>query len=132
MHSLVPTLLSAEDYFCVSHMLWLYEFYWSDISFCMMLVLIFAHTRNVINSYESLVIYHFLMSGFGGLVVSVLASGTQDHGFEHSRSRWIFGVKTSTACLPSEGKKSRLSHVADLRHVKEPCDVRGSQNCRPN
>jgi hypothetical protein len=104
MHSLVPTLLSAEVYFCVSHLLWLCEICWSDASFYMMLLLAIAHTRNVINSYESLVIYHFLMSGFGGLVVSVLASGTQDRGFEPGRSRLIFQAKTSTACLPSEEK----------------------------
>jgi hypothetical protein len=32
-------------------------------------------------------------SGFGGLVVSMLASGTQDRGFEPSQSRQIFRVK---------------------------------------
>jgi hypothetical protein len=41
-------------------------------------------------------------SGFGGLVVSMLASGTQDRGFEPDRR--IFRAKKSTACLPSEGK----------------------------
>jgi hypothetical protein len=29
-------------------------------------------------------------------------------------------VIKSVARLPSEGKKSRRSHVVDLRHVKEP------------
>jgi hypothetical protein len=29
-------------------------------------------------------------------------------------------VEKSSECLPSEGKKSRGSHVADLRHVKDP------------
>jgi hypothetical protein len=43
-------------------------------------------------------------SGFGGLVVSILASGTQVHGFKPGRSRQIFWVKKSSACLPSEGK----------------------------
>jgi hypothetical protein len=42
----------------------------------------------------------FLHSGFGGLV----ASGTQDHGFEPGRIRRKFRTKKSTACLPSEGK----------------------------
>jgi hypothetical protein len=65
-----------------------------------------------------------LRSGFGGLVVSMLASGTQDRGFEAGRSLRIFRAKKSTAC--------RLSHVADLRHLKDPCDLRGSQNHRPN
>jgi hypothetical protein len=42
---------------------------------------------------------------FGGLVVSMLASGSRVHGFEPDRSRWIFSdVKKSSACLPSEGK----------------------------
>jgi hypothetical protein len=43
-------------------------------------------------------------SGFGGLVVSMLASGTQVRGFKPDQSRPIFRVKKSSACLPSEGK----------------------------
>jgi hypothetical protein len=43
-------------------------------------------------------------SGFGVVVVSMLASGTQDSGFKPGRSRLIFRAKKSTACLPSEGK----------------------------
>ena len=31
-------------------------------------------------------------SGFGGLVVSMLASGTRVRGLENCRSRWIFQV----------------------------------------
>ena len=42
--------------------------------------------------------------GFGGLVVSMLASGTQDRGFDPGRSRRIFRAKKSTACLPWGGK----------------------------
>jgi hypothetical protein len=43
--------------------------------------------------------------GFGGLVVSMLASGSRVRGFEPDRSRWIFSdVRKSSACLPSEGK----------------------------
>jgi len=45
-----------------------------------------------------------LQRGFGGLVVSVLASGTQDCGFKPGQSRWIFLAKKSLARLPSEGK----------------------------
>jgi hypothetical protein len=41
-------------------------------------------------------------SGFGGLVVSMLASGTQDRRFEPGRR--IFRAKKFTACLPSEEK----------------------------
>ena len=50
---------------------------------------------------------------FGGLVVSMLASGTQDRGFDPGRSRRIFRAKKSTACLPWGGSKA-VSHVADL------------------
>jgi hypothetical protein len=43
--------------------------------------------------------------GFGGLVVSMLASGSRVRGFEPDQSRWIFSDgKNSSACLPSEGK----------------------------
>jgi hypothetical protein len=37
-------------------------------------------------------------------VVSVLASGTQDHGFKPGQSRQIFRAKKSLAHLPSEQK----------------------------
>jgi hypothetical protein len=53
-------------------------------------------------------------------MVIMLASGPQDRGFNPGRSRRIFQAKKSSARLPSEGKKNRLSHVADLRHVKDP------------
>ena len=43
-----------------------------------------------------------LLDGFGGLVVSMLASGTQVSGFKPGRSRWIFtGVKILS--VPSSG-----------------------------
>jgi hypothetical protein len=45
-----------------------------------------------------------LLSGFGGLVVSLLASGTQDRGFAPGRRRRIFQAKDFLVCLPSEGK----------------------------
>jgi hypothetical protein len=41
-----------------------------------------------------------LISGFGGLVVSMLASGTQDRVFAPGRSRRIFWSKNSSAYLP--------------------------------
>ena len=56
--------------------------------------------------------------GFGGLVVSMLASGTQDHGFDPGRSRRIFRAKKSTACLPWGGSKA-ISRVADLRSMSK-------------
>ena len=43
--------------------------------------------------------------GFGGLVVSILATGTRVRGFKPGRSRWIFRASgKSSVCLPSEGK----------------------------
>jgi hypothetical protein len=42
------------------------------------------------------------IDGFGGLVVSMLASGTQGRGFKPCRTRWIFtGVKILS--MPSSG-----------------------------
>ena len=58
------------------------------------------------------------LSGFGGLVVSMLASGTQDRGFDRGRSRRIFRAKKSTACLPWGGSKA-VSRCRFARHVKE-------------
>jgi hypothetical protein len=59
-------------------------------------------------------------SGFGGLVVSMLSSGTRVRGFKPGRSLQIFLMEKSSACLPSEGKSNNLSHVLNLVHVKDP------------
>ena len=54
--------------------------------------------------YQFYNIFPFL-DGFGGLVVSIMATGTQVRGFKPGRSRWIFrGSGKSSICLPSEGK----------------------------
>jgi hypothetical protein len=46
-----------------------------------------------------------LADGFGGIVVSMLASGSRVRGFEPDRRLWIFSdVKKSSACLPLEEK----------------------------
>ena len=46
--------------------------------------------------------------GFGGLVVSMLASGTQVRGFKPDRNRWIFtGVKILS--MPSSGGEVKES-----------------------
>ena len=62
--------------------------------------------------------------GFGGLVVSMLASGTQVCGFNPSRSRWIFAVVKILSMPSSGGKEKNLSHIPALRHVKELIDLR--------
>jgi hypothetical protein len=46
-------------------------------------------------------------SGFGGLGVSMLASGTQDRGFAPDRSRWIFPAGKSHS-MPSFGRESKI------------------------
>ena len=75
---------------------------------------------NTTKFYSSMTTY-VLTYGFGGLVVSMLASGTRVHGFKPDRSHWIFQAsEKSSACLPSEGKWKNLSHVPALRHAKEP------------
>jgi hypothetical protein len=56
------------------------------------------------SSYDPYKLLYVGVSGFGGLVVSMLTSGTQDHGFEPGQSCEIFQAKKSTACLPLEGK----------------------------
>jgi hypothetical protein len=59
-------------------------------------------------------------SSFGTLVVSMVSKIT---GSILAEAVGFFWVKKSSACLPSEGKYSHLSHVADLRHVKEPYNL---------
>ena len=55
--------------------------------------------------YEALIT---VLDGFGGLVISILASGTQVRGFKPSRSRWIFtGVKILS--MPSSGGEVKES-----------------------
>jgi hypothetical protein len=73
------------------------------IILCKILCFVDLHLDNLCNEnqLDALFILNF---GFGGLVVSMLASGTQDRGFEPGRSRLIFRAKKSTTCLPSEGK----------------------------
>ena len=57
---------------------------------------------------NSLSIYNNLLThldGCGGLVVSILATGTRVRGFKPGRSRWIFRASgKSSVCLPSEAK----------------------------
>ena len=46
--------------------------------------------------------------GFGGLVVSMLASGTQVCGFKPGRSRWIF-TDVKILSMPSSGVEVKES-----------------------
>jgi hypothetical protein len=59
----------------------------------------------LVPSPQKLITSNLNRDGFGGLVVSMLASGSRVCRFDPDRSRWIFSdVKKSSACLPSEGK----------------------------
>jgi hypothetical protein len=68
----------------------------------------------------NLEILQHITETFGGLVVSMLASGTQYRGFAPGQSRQIFVRKNPQHAFLRKGRKSRLPHVADLRHVKYP------------
>jgi hypothetical protein len=47
------------------------------------------------------------IDGFGGIVVSMLASGSRVRGFKPGRSRWIFtGVKILS--MPSFGREVKV------------------------
>ena len=49
---------------------------------------------------------HEKVDGFGGLVVSMLASGTQVCGFKPGRSRWIF-TDVKILSMPSFGGEEK-------------------------
>jgi hypothetical protein len=49
------------------------------------------------------------LHGFGGLVVSMLASGTRVCGFKPGRSRWIFSVHEKILSMPSFGREVKES-----------------------
>jgi hypothetical protein len=69
-------------------------------------------------------------SGFGGLVVSMLASGTQVRGIKPGRSRRIFRAKKS---MPSFGGEVKSSvPYRSFAACKKPYNYRGSRNCSLN
>jgi hypothetical protein len=74
------------------------------------LPLLLRYKLNVLSLILSVLLFKYnkvteVVDGFGGLVVSMLASCSRVRGFEPDRSRWIFSdVKKFSACLPSEGK----------------------------
>jgi hypothetical protein len=83
-------------------------------------VVLEVHTKSGWGYVMSVYKCNLCYVALGGLVVSVLATGPKARGFKPGRGRWILRVIKFAAPLPSEGKKSRRSHVVDLRHVKEP------------
>ena len=59
------------------------------------------HSRNAVIT----LLFILEVDGFGGLVVSILATGTRVRGFKPGWSRWIFRASgKSSVWLPSEGK----------------------------
>jgi hypothetical protein len=52
----------------------------------------------------------------------MLASGTRVRGFKPGRSRRIFPGEKILNMLSFGREVKPFAHVADLRHVKEPCD----------
>jgi hypothetical protein len=64
------------------------------------------------------------LTGFGGLGVSMLASGTQVRGFEPGRNRRIFRATNPQHTFLRWGNKA----VANLRHVKDPFKWRGTRH----
>ena len=81
----------------------------------------FQHFHVIFRKFTTDTLLGFI-DGFGGLVDSMLASGTQVCGFKPGRSRWIFtGVKIPS--MPSSGGEVK-EFVPALRHVKEPSDLR--------
>ena len=67
----------------------------------------------------NLTLVPLVASGFGGLRVSVLASGTRVRGFKPGRSRRIF--RALGLYFPSSGGEVKPSvPCRTLRHVKDP------------
>ena len=68
-----------------------------------------------------------ILSGFGGLEVACWPLVPKFAGSNPAEAFGFFRAKKSSAPFPSEGKESCLSHVVDLRHVKDPSMLRGSR-----
>jgi hypothetical protein len=68
---------------------------------------------------------YLVVSGYGGLVVSMLASGTQDRGFEPGQSRRIFRAKNA---FLRRGSKAVCSMSQICGMLKNPAVYPGSRN----
>jgi hypothetical protein len=67
------------------------------------------------------------ISGFGGLVVSMLASGTQVRGFAPDRSRRIFPARKIHSMLSFGGEVKIICPMS--QHEKELNNLRKFRNC---
>ena len=65
----------------------------------------------------------------GGPVVIILASGSEVHGFDRGRGRWISSERKNPEFdFLQKGSKAVGSRVVDLRHIKEPqAEIRASE-----
>jgi hypothetical protein len=73
----------------------------------------------------------FEYSGFSGLVVHTLVSGTQVRGFEPSQSPWIFGRKILS--MPSFGGEVKPSvSCRSFAACKKPLHFWWKSHCRLN
>jgi hypothetical protein len=63
---------------------------------------------------------YFCLSGFGGQWLACWPLVPKFAGSNSDEAVGFFRVKSSSACLPSEGTYSRRFHFADLRRVKNP------------
>ena len=78
--------------------------------------------------YLAIILFISVLTGFGGLVVSMLASGTQDRGLE---AVGFFGRKNPQhAFLVGEVKPSPMSQICAAS--QRTLGLRGSRNHRQN
>ena len=68
----------------------------------------FRLPRVIIRPSKEQIQDYLSFDGFGGLVVSMLASGTQVCGLKPSRSRWIF-TDVKILSMPSSGGEVKES-----------------------
>jgi hypothetical protein len=68
---------------------------------------------------------------FSGLLANTATLVPKIVGSNPAEAVGYFGRKSPQHAFLRRESKSRLSHVANLRHVKDPCDLRGSRNRRP-
>ena len=92
-----------------------------------------ATSRAAPKSLPHLPSFDHLLNSIGGLVVSMLASGTQDRGFDPGRSRRIFRAKKIHSMPPLGGGEVKPSPMSQIcAACQRPLGLRGSRNHRQN
>jgi hypothetical protein len=72
-----------------------------------------------VGKFMELIVLYTKKNGFGGLVGACWPLVPKFAGSNLAEAVGFLRAKKTLACLSSEGKKSRLSHVVDLWHVKD-------------